>query len=217
MLMEVKQSLRGPYGRGVRNLGVYETGFTPARGYGWAPSNPQDCAGCGPTAPPRMGRLGRVRGLGMPTRLAVLRGLGAVNPMDPSVAFDTGSLFTDYNPANWVESGPGAISAPPMVTVFPAAPGGGTITSQQLAQISQLTAAEIGSGSNLAPGASPQTLMQAAAMPNAPAVVKQAAAQYAAANPTASFLSGSIGGIPTTYLLAGGAVLLFAIFGMKGR
>ena len=215
MLMSVAApTLRGRYRRGARNLGTYQVGYNPPRGYGYAPVNPQDCTGCGPTAPGP-----RLRGLGMPTRRADLRGrrgMGDINPLDPSVATGTGSIFTDYNPALWVDNGGGAVAPPPMVTVFPAAPGGGTITSQQLAQISQLTASEIGSGASLAPGVSPSTLMAAASQPNAPAIVKQAAAQYAAANPAAGFLSGSIGGIPTTYALAGAAIALMLYFGFKG-
>lgn len=69
------------------------------------------------------------------------------------------------------------------------------------------------------PSVSPSTLLAAAALPNAPGVVRQAAAQYSAANPIASWFSGSmIAGIPN-YLLAGGlvGVVLLATAGGKRR
>lgn len=69
------------------------------------------------------------------------------------------------------------------------------------------------------PAVSPSTLLAAASLPNAPAVVKQAAAQYSAANPVSSWFSGSmISGIPN-YLLAigGGLVLVLAVSGKRRR
>lgn len=69
------------------------------------------------------------------------------------------------------------------------------------------------------PGVSASTLLAAAALPNAPAVVKQAAAQYSAANPLSSWFSGQmIAGIPN-YLLAaaGGFILLIPLLGGKKR
>lgn len=61
------------------------------------------------------------------------------------------------------------------------------------------------------PGVSASTLLQAAALPGAPQVVQQAAAQLQAASPLASFLNTSSVGIPNTYLLAGGALLLVVV------
>lgn len=72
--------------------------------------------------------------------------------------------------------------------------------------------------SSIAPGVSPATLLAAAQLPNAPAVVKQAAAAYTAANSGAgsSFLSGSTLGISNLWLIGGGA-LLFGVVALKGR
>lgn len=68
------------------------------------------------------------------------------------------------------------------------------------------------------PGVSSSTLIAAAALPNAPAVVKQAAAQYQAANPASSFLSGSmIAGIPNYLLLGAGGILLVVLATAKKR
>jgi hypothetical protein len=60
------------------------------------------------------------------------------------------------------------------------------------------------------PSVSPSTLLAAANLPNAPAVVKEAAAQYQSSNPVSAWFSGSTLGIPN-YLLAGGGGLLILI------
>lgn len=68
------------------------------------------------------------------------------------------------------------------------------------------------------PGVSPSTLLAAAALPNAPAVVKQAAAQYSAANPISSWFSGSmIAGIPNYFLAGGFGLLLLLPMLSKGK
>lgn len=68
------------------------------------------------------------------------------------------------------------------------------------------------------PTVSPSTLLAAAALPGAPAVVQQAAAQYSAANPFTAWFSGSmIGGIPNYILLAGAGAALLLLMGLKGR
>ncbi len=75
----------------------------------------------------------------------------------------------------------------------------------------------VGPSSVSLPSVSPQTLLQAAALPGAPAVVQQAAQQYAAANPISTWLQGQIiKGVPN-YLLAGGLGLLVLIPLMGGR
>lgn len=76
-----------------------------------------------------------------------------------------------------------------------------------------------GPSSTPLPAVSPSTLLAAASLPNAPSIVKQAAAQYSAGNPISSWFSGSmIAGVPN-YLLAigGGLVLVLAVAGGKRR
>lgn len=70
------------------------------------------------------------------------------------------------------------------------------------------------------PNVTGSTLLQAAKLPGSPAVVKQAAAQYASQNPVSTWLSEqTIAGIPNMYLLGGAglAVILLASAGGKGR
>ena len=93
-------------------------------------------------------------------------------------------------------------------------PTSGGLTPQQLATLATTPG-------NMLPGVTAATLLAAAALPNAPPVVVQAAAQYKAANPVTSSLSsifsGSVGGIPTVLLLGGGALLLVVLATKKGR
>ncbi|MGH9501654.1 MAG: hypothetical protein ACRD20_02255 [Terriglobales bacterium] len=80
------------------------------------------------------------------------------------------------------------------------------------------TAPYLGPSSIALPSVSPSTLLAAANLPNAPAVVKQAAAQYSAANPVTSWFSGSmLAGIPNYLLAGGGLLLLLALSGGKRR
>jgi hypothetical protein len=65
------------------------------------------------------------------------------------------------------------------------------------------------------PGVSASTLLAAAALPNAPAVVRQAAAQYSAANPASSLTSGTILGMPMLYVLGAGGLLLVLAMAKK--
>ncbi len=68
------------------------------------------------------------------------------------------------------------------------------------------------------PAVSPNTLLAAANLPNAPAVVKQAAAQYSAANPISSWIQGSsIKGVPNYLLLSAAGLLLILPMLAKGR
>jgi hypothetical protein len=109
--------------------------------------------------------------------------------------------------------------------------GGGTVPSGSIPNITdplnrnllpsylnlpQTSVAPNFNSSPIAPGVSASTLLAAAALPNAPAAVKQAAAQYTAANPASSFLSGTTAGIPNM-LLIGGVGLLFLIPLMKRK
>jgi hypothetical protein len=64
------------------------------------------------------------------------------------------------------------------------------------------------------PGVSPSALLAAAALPNAPVAVQQAAAQYRAANPVTATLAGIS---TTTWLLGGGALLLVVVMASKRR
>jgi len=67
------------------------------------------------------------------------------------------------------------------------------------------------------PGVSASTLLAAAKLPNAPAVVQQAAAQLAAASPVSAALQGSTGGIPNYMLLAGAGLLLVVVLASGGK
>jgi hypothetical protein len=68
------------------------------------------------------------------------------------------------------------------------------------------------------PTVSPSTLLAAAALPGAPSVVQQAAAQYSSANPIMAWFQGSmIGGIPNYWLIAGAGAALLLLSGLKGR
>ena len=215
MLMNVKPMMRGLRGtrRGFRG---YQSGTYPVPGWAYgAPAPATPCCGQGNKG---LGRLLRAR----------MRALGYTGPYDaslsdsnpvatsPSVATATGSIFVNYNPANWVPSGPAPITPPS--NVYPVAPGGASLTSEQLAQLTSVIGPATAAAASTAPGISAAGLLAAAAMPNAPAVVKQAAAQYQAANPVSATLAGTIGGIPTTYLLlGGGALLLLLMAGGSGR
>lgn len=191
----------------ARTLREYQAGQYPVPSWGYSPV-PPDQAMPAPAKGCCCGIKARVRRRG-------LAGLGdgadLLSALGPSVATSTGSIpIVDYNPSIWVDAGGGAIAPP--TNVYPVSPGGGQLTSQQLATLA------IGSneGSLPLPSVSPSTLLAAAALPNAPAVVKQAAAAYSASSPVSSFLSGSIAGIPTYMLLGAGALALLA-FGSRGR
>lgn len=74
------------------------------------------------------------------------------------------------------------------------------------------------------PTVTPQTLLAAAALPNAPAIVKQAAAQLPPGSAsmfpgfsTAWFTQSMIAGIPNWGLLAGGALLMVLVAGKRRR
>lgn len=213
MLMNVQPMMRGLRGtrRGFRG---YQAGMYPVPG--WSYGTPAAAPCCGQNKK-GLGRILRAR----------MRALGYTGPYDaslndsnpvatsPSVATSTGSVFVNYNPALWVPSGPS--DTPPPSNVYPVAPGGASLTSTQLAQLTSVIGPATAAAASQAPGISAAGLLAAAALPNAPAVVKQAAAQYQAANPIQATLAGSIGGIPTTYLLLGGGLLLVLMMSGSGR
>lgn len=209
MIVQVQQP-RARTLRGVRRgLREYQAGTYPVPGWGYGSPAPAALGcGCGCGGSKSRGRR-TLRGLG-DDLLSMLDSSGA---LVPSVATSTGSVpIVDYNPSIFVQSGPDDTSLAPPTNVYPVAPGGGTLTSQQLATLAIGT----NEGTLPLPSVSPSTLLAAAALPNAPAVVKQAAASYTAANPVSSFLSGSIAGLPT-YLLLGGAALALLALGSRRR
>lgn len=87
------------------------------------------------------------------------------------------------------------------------------------ADIFGLSIPYVGPTSVALPSVSSSTLLAAAALPNAPAIVKQAAAQYSAANPFSSWFNQQmIAGIPNYFLAAaGGLILLVPLLGGKKR
>jgi hypothetical protein len=197
-------------GRGARGLREYQTGTYPVPGWGYAPV---------PPAAPCCGKMSKRKANRMVN--ARLHALGYIGPYDasladapdttPSIATSTGSVPTAvYDPAIWVGGGQNSnITAPPAVGIYNVSSGGGQLTSAQLAQISQLTAAA--AGNQPLPAVSPATLLAAAALPGAPAAVKTAAAAYSSANPLSSFLSGTIFGLPS-YMVLGGSLLAVVLF-----
>ena len=121
-------------------------------------------------------------------------------PVDPDAAF-----------ANWYNT---TVPAPPTAPGMPVGTVPGAPVDTAGAQIAALFA----NAPVPLPGVSAATLLQAASLPNAPAVVKQAAAQYTAANPASTFLSGSaIAGIPNYLLLGGAGLLLVVMMSSKRR
>jgi hypothetical protein len=126
-------------------------------------------------------------------------------PAAPAAPFNPVGTYDPSIP--WIGSGPAPVVAPS--GVYPVAPGGGSLTSVQLANI-----AGVGQPT-IAPAVSPATLLAAAALPGAPAVVQQAAAAYSAANPLSSLLSGTIFGLPS-YMVIGGGLLLIAALASRG-
>jgi len=213
MLMQVPL---GKPSRGRRGLREYRAGFYPVPAWSYGAMPPAV-----PGAAPCCGQKRRRRSLGDDYSDYVpyfdSSAAGAVASA-PSVATSTGSVLAPYNPAIWVGSGVGSntpVAAPPDVGIYSVAPGGGTLTSSQLASIAALTGAAIGSPT--LPAASPSTLLAAAALPNASAAVKAAAAAYSAANPVSSFLSSSILGLPTYAVLGAGVVALLLLGAKKGR
>jgi hypothetical protein len=119
-----------------------------------------------------------------------------------------------YDPSLWVSSGAGAGQPAPTAIGIPAGTVPGAPVDTAGAQIAALFA----NAPVPLPGVSAATLLQAASLPNAPAVVKQAAAQYTAANPASTFLSGSaIAGIPNYLLLGGAGLLLVVMMSSKRR
>ncbi len=68
------------------------------------------------------------------------------------------------------------------------------------------------------PLVSPNTLLAAAKLPSAPAVVQQAATQYSAANPISAWIQGSsFAGIPNYLLLAAVGLVVILPAMAKGR
>jgi hypothetical protein len=196
--------------RGRRGLREYQAGDypVPAWSYGAPPAAP--CAPCagGPMSKRRANRI-------VAQRMAAL---GYTGPYDsslpenyvppPPAPASTFNPVGTYDPSiPWIGSG-----APPVAPsgVYSVAPGGGSLTSIQLANI-----AGVGQPT-IAPAVSPATLLAAAALPGAPAVVRQAAASYSAADPFSSLLSGTIFGLPS-YIVLGGGLLLVAALASRGR
>jgi len=170
--------------RGMRGLREYAAGSYPVPGWSYAGApDPSKCCGSGR---PRRG----MRGLGDDVLMP--------GPGDSSLA--------PFNPVTGLPTDPNAVQ----VSIYPTAPGGGSLTSAQLATIAANPSA------NIVPAVNASTLLAAAAMPGAPAVVKQAASAFSSANPVASLLSGSVAGIPT-YLLLGGGLLLVLLASSKRR
>ena len=104
---------------------------------------------------------------------------------------------------------PPADLVPPQVTIP-------SPTPQQNANFFKLIDQSLTNEASTPPGVSASTLLQAASLPGAPAIVTQAAAQYRAANPMGSFFSQTVLGIPVTYLV-GGLGLLLLVPLLKGR
>lgn len=196
-------NLRRVRGGGLRE---YTTGYYPVPGWTYSPAAPMAAAGaccCGPK------RRARRRGMGDLFSDFNDPALVGASAMFPTYASSTGSVpVTDYNPSLWVGSGP---APAPSFKDFSVTPGGGMLSTAQLAQLANDPSAL------KLPSVSPETLLAAAALPNAPAVVKQAAAQYQAANPVSGFLSGTIFGLPAYLVLGGGALALFAAVGSGRR
>ncbi len=210
MLMTIRRTRRG--------LREYTTGVypVPAWSYG-APAAP-----AGPCCGQKTKGMGRMSSRRANSIVAArMAGLGYTGPYDaslndapdvttPSVATGTGSVpIVDYNPSIWVQSG----AAPAPDNVYPVTPGGGQLSTIQLATL----ATGMGTQSTQLPAVSPATLLAAAALPNAPTAVKQAAAAYTAANPLSSFLQGSILGLPTYLVLGGGLLAVLALAGSSKR
>lgn len=108
---------------------------------------------------------------------------------------------------------PSAIAAPDVNAA--GIPGGVPGTSSMTpAQLNSVINTGV-SPTSLLPAVSAATLLAAAALPNAPTSVKQAAASYSAANPASSFFSGTTAGIPNYLLLAGGGLLLVMVFALQ--
>lgn len=126
--------------------------------------------------------------------------------------YDSGSgAVIDAGGPTYMPGGGPAIT-PPDENQF-GIPGGGAPGSLSPAQLAKIATTPAG---QLVPGVSPATLLAAASLPGAPAVVLQAAAMYKAANPVSSTLSGTILGVPTYLAIGGVAVFLFA-FVSKSR
>jgi hypothetical protein len=186
-------------------LREYNDGYYPVPGWSYSPD--------APLMPPAAGgaRCGR-KSLGDGTDYLSdninffdnsTTGTGLLTNL-PTSATGTGSVLT---PGPGMPGTSGQPIAAPVVTEYPASPGGSMISSQQLAQLAQTPGIPL-------PTVSPATLLAAAALPNAPAIVKQAAAQYQAANPVSGFLSGTIFGLPS-YLVLGGGLLALLAFAAK--
>jgi len=146
------------------------------------------------------------------------RGLGQDDGGD-----DSGLFYTPGAPGVIQAGGPtyepgGGTIAPPDVSAsgIPLAPSGG-LTPAQLLNLAITPMSTPGMIPSVAPG----TLLSAATLPGAPAVVKAAAAQYSAANPVsaavAPALSSTVGGIPTLLLVGGGALLLVVVMSKKRK
>lgn len=170
-----------PQGRRLRGLGrlrEYRDGTYSVPGWNYN-------APAAPVAAPCCCGAGRKR--------PGLRGLGDDSPI-VLPAPDSGAL--PFDPVTGMPTGVGL----PQVSIYSVAPGvGGNMTSAQLATLATTPTAQ------LVPAVSASTLLEAASLPGAPSVVKQAAAAYAANNPVGSFFSGPSGvrGIPNYLLLAG--------------
>ncbi len=87
----------------------------------------------------------------------------------------------------------------------------GGLTPAQLTKLATTPAGQ------LTPGVTPATLLAAASLPGAPGVVVQAAAQYKAANPVSSALSGTILGFPMIYAAGAGALFLVLLSSRKRK
>ena len=119
---------------------------------------------------------------------------GVINATDPQIAIDANANAA-FRSA--VASGQGSGLSPAQLTNLAITPG------------------------NMMPGVAPSTLLAAAALPNAPAAVVQAAAQYKAANPVSASLSGifsgTTAGIPNVLLYGGVGFFAVLLISKKKR